>query len=122
MRRSGGSLAFLPWRVSLNLHRPTHGIDRAGKLGQKVIARRIDYSATVLRDEGSHHLTISYKGANSRLFILAHEATVAFNIGTEDRSEFAFHNSFPRRRLSLQLSKVVKRATISPGDAELRMN
>ena len=50
----------------------------------------------VLLDKRGHHFTIGREGADGRLLILAHEAAVAFDIGTEDGSELAFHTHLPR--------------------------
>ena len=72
-------------------------IDGTSELGQHVVAWGIDDPAMVLLDETSYHLAISLERANGGLFIIAHEATVAFDIGAEDGGEFALHTSaFPR--------------------------
>jgi hypothetical protein len=47
----------------------------------------------VLLDERSHHLAISSERANRRALILAHQATVAFDIRTQDRRQLALQHS-----------------------------
>ena len=54
----------------------------------------------MLLDERGHDFPIGGQGADGRLFILAHEAAIAFDIGAEDRRELAFHaNRCMRRHL-----------------------
>lgn len=45
----------------------------------------------MLLNETGHDLTIGRQGANRRLFILTHEATVTLDISTEDGRELALH-------------------------------
>src|SRR6476659_130565 len=66
----------------------------------------------MLLNETGHDSAIGRQGANRRLFIIAHKATVALDISTEDGRELAFHGTSPDRRLSSRRSKVVKRATL----------
>jgi hypothetical protein len=42
-------------------------------------------------DEDRHHLPVRGQGADGRLLILSHQATVTFDIRTKNGSEFAFH-------------------------------
>jgi hypothetical protein len=80
----------------LNRDGTLYRIDGAGKLGQQVITRRIDDPTVMLLNERGYHFPISFEGVNRGLFIVAHEATVAFDIGAEDSGEFTFHTAaFP---------------------------
>src|SRR5688572_18486929 len=45
----------------------------------------------MLQDERGHHFPVGGQGTDSGFFILAHEATVADDIGAEDGREFALH-------------------------------
>ena len=45
----------------------------------------------MLLNERGHRRAIGGQGANGAFLIFAHEAAVAFDIGAEDGSEFAFH-------------------------------
>jgi hypothetical protein len=44
----------------------------------------------VLLDEGREHFTVRCQGSDSGFLVIAHEATVAFDIGTEDGGELTF--------------------------------
>src|SRR5207245_9684133 len=56
----------------------------------------VTQTAAMLLDQGGHHLAIGRERANRRLLILAHEATIALDIGTQDRCELPLHTpSFP---------------------------
>src|SRR5213593_3543365 len=91
LRWSGSSVFLTPsscWTST------AHGIYRTGKLSQQIIPRGVDYSTSVLLDKRRHHLPVGGQGANGRLLILAHEAAVAFDIGTKDGSELALHTHF----------------------------
>src|SRR3989442_7584439 len=52
-------------------------------------------------DNSGHLLTISGQGAEGRLFILAHEAAIAVDIGTEDRRKLALHTHFSPEAITL---------------------
>src|SRR5262249_35244037 len=102
-----------PFEFVLDLDCTLHGIDHAGKLGQKVIAGGVYHAATLLLNEGGHDRAIGSQGADGCLFILPHEAAVAFDIGTEDGGKFTRH-SFPSRvRHSLFALHLVIRSTPS---------
>jgi hypothetical protein len=50
----------------------------------------------MLLNEAGYHFPTGLERMNRGLFIVTHEATVAFDIGAEDGSEFAFHrNTYP---------------------------
>jgi hypothetical protein len=93
----------------LNFNRALHGIDRTREFSQEVIARGIDHPTTVLLDERGHYLPIGCERTDRRLFIVPHEAAVAFDIGTENGGELAFHTHPPRKRLSYRQRPFVKR-------------
>src|SRR5262249_3655500 len=90
----GRQLGVAMLQLLLDLDRTLHRVYHTRKFSQQVIAGRVYYSATVPPDEGGHHLAVGGQGADGGFFILAHEAAVAFNIGTEDRGELAFHSRF----------------------------
>jgi hypothetical protein len=80
----------------LNGYGRFHGINCTGKLGQHIIARRIHHPTMVVFDEVRYHCPIGLQRVNRGLFVIAHQATIAFDIGAEDSGEFAFHGSaFP---------------------------
>ncbi len=47
----------------------------------------------MLLDEAGHHLAIGCQGANRGFFILAHQPTVALDIGAQDSGQLAFHTA-----------------------------
>ena len=55
------------------------------------IIYRLD-SAMMLFDQTVDDLAVRREGAKSRLFIGAHQAAVAVDVGAEDRGELAFHS------------------------------
>jgi len=98
------------YKFLLNLHSTSNRIDHAGKFSQHVISWSINYSSMALLDEVRHHFFIGIKGADSRLFILAHETTVTLYIRTQDGSQFAFnflggHGLLPFKRLEAEGQK-----------------
>jgi len=66
-----------------------HRVNHARKLGQEIIAGRIDHPAGVLLNGSRHQLPIRGQRPNRGDFIIAHEATIALNIGAQDGGEFA---------------------------------
>jgi hypothetical protein len=75
----------------LNLGRTLHGIYYADKLGQQIIAGRVDYSATMLADQDTHYLAIGSEQADGGHLVGAHEAAVAFDIGAQDGCQFTLN-------------------------------
>ena len=58
-----------------------HRLDHAGKLGQHAVAGRINEAAVMLGNSGVEQVEMGREGAQGRLFVLAHEAAVAENVG-----------------------------------------
>jgi hypothetical protein len=116
----GRQLCVSDLELPLELDRALHRIHGTGKLRQQVIARRVHYAAVVLLNQRGHELPMGREGADSRHLILAHQAAVAFDIGTEDGGELAPHArpgragsllfGVHRGRLSCQVRPVVKPA------------
>jgi hypothetical protein len=75
----------------LNRHGRFDCVYRTGKLGQQIIAWRIDNPPMMLCNETGDHFPIGLESMNGGFFIVAHETTVAFDIGAEDSGELAFH-------------------------------
>ncbi len=63
-------------------------------------ARIIQCLAVMLLDKGGHHFTVGGYCLDGSFFVIAHEATVAFDIRAEDRGQFPFHTPSLRPRLS----------------------
>jgi hypothetical protein len=84
VRQQCGILGF---QCVLDCHRALHGIDRARELGQHTVARRVHDAAAMLVNEGVGNLAVSMQGVHRRRLICAHEAAVAFDIGTQDRRQ-----------------------------------
>jgi hypothetical protein len=85
-------------KLSLDLYRTVYGIHDTAKLSQKVISWGIYYSAFVVLDEGGHGRSIASECPNGATLILAHEAAILFDIGTQDGTElscgdFVIHGS-----------------------------
>ena len=80
----------------LRAERPLHiygALDRvhdARKLGEHAIPRRVEDAAAMLSDQPVNDLAVRRERAQRADFVDAHEATVALDIGGEDRGELAF--------------------------------
>jgi hypothetical protein len=61
----------------------------------------------VLLNASAHDRAVGSQGVDCCLFVFAHEATVAFDIGTEDRGEFAFHCDQKKISESVVITAVV---------------
>jgi hypothetical protein len=68
-----------------------HGIQDTGKLRQQIIPGGVHDATAVLLDEGGDDIPVGRHGADGGLFILAHQAAIPRDIGTEDRRQFARH-------------------------------
>jgi hypothetical protein len=66
----------------LNRNGTLHRIDDTGKFSQQIVPGRVQHDAIMLLYESGYHLTVGCYRAHSGLFIIAHEATVAFGICT----------------------------------------
>jgi len=75
----------------LHFHRTTHHIHHTGKLSQYVVSRRVHNPASMLLDKACHRLSIGLQGLDGDAFIVAHEPTVTFDIGTEDGRELSLN-------------------------------
>ena len=75
----------------LDLDRALDRIHHAGELRQYAVPGRVYESAVVLFDEPIDYRAMCRQGADRRLFVLPHEATVAVDVGAEDGGELAFH-------------------------------
>src|SRR4029434_2443533 len=80
-------------RVELPLDgdRTLHRIQHTGKLGQHVIPWGVHDTTAVLLDEGGNDVPVGRYGADGGLFILAHQAAIPRDIGTEDRRQSPRH-------------------------------
>jgi hypothetical protein len=61
----------------------------APELGQDIVARRVYDSSPVLLDQFPQDFPIGREGPDSLGLILSHEATVSFNISTQNGRELA---------------------------------
>ncbi len=77
--------------IPLDGDRTLHRIQHTGKLGQQVIPWGVHDATAVLLDEGGDDVPVDRPGADGSLFILAHQAAILHDIGTEDRRQFARH-------------------------------
>src|SRR5262249_18514633 len=75
----------------LDFDRTFDRVHHAGELGQYAVPGGVYESAAVLFDETVDYSAMRRQGSDGRLFILPHEATVAVDVGTEYRGEFALH-------------------------------
>ena len=71
-------------------------IERSKNRDARAVYRRAREHGRML-PEGTVELLRPYR----RLFILAHETTIALDVGTQNCCELAFHDTPPRSRLSL---------------------
>jgi hypothetical protein len=83
---------------ALNVDGATNRIDRTGELYQRAIARSLDDAAAILRDlwvdEG---FAQGFECSVGALFIAAHQATVAYDVGREDCGKPSFSVRFGHR-------------------------
>ena len=73
----------------LYLNRTLHRVNHTRKLGQEIIAGRIDHPTGVLLNSPGHQLPVRGQRPNRGDFIIAHEAAIALNIRAQDGGEFA---------------------------------
>jgi hypothetical protein len=88
---SGRQFGVTGFEFFLNGDSALDRIHGAGKFGQQIVARRIHNPAMMLLNEGGHDLAIGREGANGGGFIVAHQATIPLDIGTQNRSQLALH-------------------------------
>ena len=89
-----GKLLVAFGQLPLDLNSALHRIHNRGEFGQQVIARGINHTTPTLLYEGGHGLFVCRQGMDGTGLIITHKATVAFNIGIENCSEFAFQTFF----------------------------
>ena len=90
MKRDGRVPDF---ELSLDGHAALRGVYHTGKLGQQVITRRIDDSASVLLYERLDDCSVGCQDLDGCRFILAHQPAISFDVGTEDGRKLANHAS-----------------------------
>src|SRR5262249_3047531 len=85
--------------LPLDSDRTLHRIHHTDKFCQQVVTREVHNATSVLLNEGAHDLPIGHQGTDGRLFILAHQAAIPDDIGTENRRELAGHTCDPTPRV-----------------------
>src|SRR5262245_44013281 len=75
------------FEVVLNRCRTLHRIDHAGELREQVIPRGVHHPTPRSLDVGGHHVAVGGEGSDGCHLIVAHEAAVALDIGSEDGRE-----------------------------------
>jgi hypothetical protein len=84
-------LSIFRFEGSLDLDGALDHIHDTGEFGEYAVAGRIDEAPVVLFDQTVDDLAMRDERAMSRLFVLAHEAAIAVNVGAQDGGEFPFH-------------------------------
>ena len=90
IRRSGGRLAFSALSVDWISTRALDRVHHARELGEHAVAGGTDESAVVQFDQSVDDFAVRRESAESRLFVVPHEAAVAVHIGTEYGGELTF--------------------------------
>ena len=99
-------------QIPLNLHRTLHRIHHTDKLRQQIVSGRIHHLAAVQQDMIGHRIPVRGQSADRTQLICAHQAAVAFHIGTEDSSQFSF--DFFRGRNFYSSTRIIIAAVIFP--------
>src|SRR5205823_6503413 len=75
------------------LHRDgtLHGIDRAGEVGDNAVARRVEDTAAVRRDQPIDDDAARLQPGERADFVARHQPAVAGNVGGENRGEFTLY-------------------------------
>ncbi len=79
-----GKLFVLRRQRALDLESAAHRADGTGELGEQVVARGVDYSATEGLDEALDLTAMSPKRAHRGLVVFAHQSAVTDRIGAEN--------------------------------------
>ena len=79
-----GELFVLRRERALDLEGATDRADGTGELGQQVVARGVDHSATEGVDEALDLASMGLQRADRGLVVVAHQAAVADRIGAQD--------------------------------------
>jgi hypothetical protein len=91
IRRCGGQLSIPGSEILLDSHGALYRLHHTSEFCQQVVPRGVDDSSPVLLDKAGHDLPVGCQRADGRRLILAHQTAIAFDIGTEDRCQLAFH-------------------------------
>jgi hypothetical protein len=83
-------LGVLGLKFLLDFDRTAHCVYHTGKFCQYVVAWRVHHSASVFLDDFGDNLPVSGNGTDGVLVVFTHEATISFDIGTEDGGKLTF--------------------------------
>ena len=79
---------------NLDLDRTLRRADHARKLGEDTVTSRVDDTATVTAHDRQDHGLMCFEVADGGGLVLAHEPTVAGDVGSENRREPPPHREF----------------------------
>ena len=96
---------------AVDLERAVDRIRRGAELGEEVVAREIDESATRVADQKPHLVTITTDRADGRFLVVRHQAAVTEYIARDDGAEPAFEcaGSHPPQIIPSPASNVERR-------------
>src|SRR4051812_10352078 len=69
--------------------RTAQSFDDTVKLSQQVISGRVDDSAAMLLNQGSHNLPVGGESTECRFLVFAHQTAIALDVSAENRGESA---------------------------------
>ena len=89
----------------LDLARALHGFYRARKVGEDVVAGRVDDAALVACNHARNSRAVLDQRGYRRLLVVAHQTRVADHVGAQDRCELAFALSVSQQPLPVWKSR-----------------
>jgi hypothetical protein len=100
-----GQFAIFCFQCALNFNGTIYGIQGSAELSEDVIAGCINDTSVMRFNQFGNDFPICSNGVDRIFVIVAHQLAVAFDIRTEDGSEFALYavvsHDGPRRDMAL---------------------